>query len=58
MSQEIDTLDLEAEIAALIKQAGERLRQQGDEHVPDAIAPPLQPGSAPLHLGSDSSDRC
>ncbi|MCC6777154.1 MAG: hypothetical protein IT537_11065 [Hyphomicrobiales bacterium] len=58
MSQEIDTLDLEAEIAALIKQAGEQLRQRDDEHVPGATAPPLQPECAPLHRESELSDRC
>jgi hypothetical protein len=43
MSQMKETPDLESEIAALLRQAGERLRRQRDDRAAAAAAPPLQP---------------
>ncbi len=43
MSRTTEVADLEAEIAALIKQAGESLRERHHDGAPTSAAPPLQP---------------
>jgi hypothetical protein len=43
MSQTTETTELEVEIAALIKQAGESLRREHDDCATASTAPSLQP---------------